>query len=105
MIYHSIIFHQGQDYNDLFSGDRTPKWFNEDDCSHNRAVARHVTNFLARWDHWGESEHSPVFEEPWGSSDSCHTFPVGCGGDEGWQYTLSINMRLEYIGLTRWKKE
>ena len=95
MIYHTIVFFQNSAYTDLFDG-----WFDEYDVANNRNVAELAFRYLQQWDYTG-SEHSPMSDEPWGSSDKTHDFQDGDYPE--WTYTLSINPSLDYISLTRWK--
>tara|TARA_A100001515_G_C4526705_1_gene195431 strand:+ start:511 stop:789 length:279 start_codon:yes stop_codon:yes gene_type:complete len=92
MIYHNIVFIQGEEYNQLFAIS-----LNEYDVANNREEARIILRYLQQWDYGSESEHSPLDEEPWGSSDKIHKFVEGKH-----TYVVSINTQCEYIGLCRY---
>ena len=91
-MYHNIVFIQGEQYNALFDG-----WLDEYDVANNKDAARIMLRYLQQWDYGSESEHSPLDEEPWGSSDKIHKFVEG-----DYTYVVSINTQCEYVGLCRY---
>ena len=55
--------------------------------------------YLQQWDYGGESEHSPIYDAPYGTHDKWEVFPAY--GE--WKYIVAWNSGMAYATLIRFR--